>query len=217
MTGSWQGPVPTQKLLTTTYLISGRQIRVVILRPSESFILFDAVFTGSGSGLVVSWEQETGILLASGDVRFIRVWDTQREMRMQVNTVLHLLYGRLVPNEKDNSDWCLEGPSTAKMDPSRVGFRVVVFRARLTRMDPGDAFIYFQSFRGTIVITVLYYIACLVQVNQRRCRCQITRAQFWREATGSCGGRVTSWRENSVATVRLRSRRSFKRLSNKIK
>ena len=39
---------------------------------------------GSGSGLVVSWEQETGILLASGDVRFIRVWDTQREMRMQV-------------------------------------------------------------------------------------------------------------------------------------
>ena len=39
---------------------------------------------GSGSGLVVGWEQQTGILLASGDVRFIRVWDTQREMRMQV-------------------------------------------------------------------------------------------------------------------------------------
>lgn len=38
---------------------------------------------GSGSGLVISWEQETGNLLASGDVRFIRVWDTQREMRMQ--------------------------------------------------------------------------------------------------------------------------------------
>ncbi|CAH3037121.1 unnamed protein product [Porites lobata] len=38
---------------------------------------------GSGSGLVVGWEQQTGILLASGDVRFIRVWDTQREMRMQ--------------------------------------------------------------------------------------------------------------------------------------
>ncbi|EDO47933.1 predicted protein [Nematostella vectensis] len=38
---------------------------------------------GSGSGLVVNWEQETGILLASGDVRFIRVWDTQREMKMQ--------------------------------------------------------------------------------------------------------------------------------------
>lgn len=44
----------------------------------------DLLVVGSGSGLVVSWEQETGILLASGDVRFIRVWDTQREMRMQV-------------------------------------------------------------------------------------------------------------------------------------
>ena len=39
---------------------------------------------GSGSGLVVCWEQETGLLLASGDSRVIRVWDTQREMRMQV-------------------------------------------------------------------------------------------------------------------------------------
>lgn len=38
---------------------------------------------GSGSGLVVGWEQQTGTLLASGDVRFIRVWDTHREMRMQ--------------------------------------------------------------------------------------------------------------------------------------
>ena len=44
--------------------------------------------TGSGSGLVISWEQETGIQLASGDVRFIRVWDTQREMRMQVGVTL---------------------------------------------------------------------------------------------------------------------------------
>lgn len=46
--------------------------------------MYGAILAGSGSGLVVSWEQETGILLASGDVRFIRVWDTQREMRMQV-------------------------------------------------------------------------------------------------------------------------------------
>lgn len=38
---------------------------------------------GNGSGLVVNWEQQTGILLASGDVRHIRVWDTQREMRLQ--------------------------------------------------------------------------------------------------------------------------------------
>ena len=34
--------------------------------------------------MVVSWEQETGVLMASGDVRHIRVWDTQREMKLQV-------------------------------------------------------------------------------------------------------------------------------------
>lgn len=44
-----------------------------------------APVAGSGSGLVVGWEQQTGTLLASGDVRFIRVWDTHREMRMQVS------------------------------------------------------------------------------------------------------------------------------------
>ncbi|XP_072037046.1 regulatory-associated protein of mTOR-like isoform X3 [Amphiura filiformis] len=36
-----------------------------------------------GSGLVLDWEQESGMLLASGDVRIIRVWDTQREMKLQ--------------------------------------------------------------------------------------------------------------------------------------
>lgn len=46
-----------------------------------------SLVSGSGSGLVISWEQETGNLLASGDVRFIRVWDTQREMRMQVRKI----------------------------------------------------------------------------------------------------------------------------------
>ena len=49
-----------------------------------SYLCVFPVRAGSGSGLVVGWEQQTGILLASGDVRFIRVWDTQREMRMQV-------------------------------------------------------------------------------------------------------------------------------------
>ena len=39
---------------------------------------------GNGSGLVVNWEQQTGLLMASGDVRHIRVWDTQREMKLQV-------------------------------------------------------------------------------------------------------------------------------------
>ncbi|XP_052780147.1 regulatory-associated protein of mTOR-like isoform X2 [Mya arenaria] len=36
-----------------------------------------------GSGLVTNWEQHTGSLLASGDVRFIRVWDTHKELKVQ--------------------------------------------------------------------------------------------------------------------------------------
>ena len=37
----------------------------------------------TGSGLVMDWEQHSGMLLASGDVRSIRVWDTEREMKVQ--------------------------------------------------------------------------------------------------------------------------------------
>lgn len=34
--------------------------------------------------MVVDWEQETGLLMTSGDVRIIRIWDTDREMKVQV-------------------------------------------------------------------------------------------------------------------------------------
>ncbi|ESP03931.1 hypothetical protein LOTGIDRAFT_230228 [Lottia gigantea] len=35
------------------------------------------------SGLITEWEQETGMLIASGDVRIIRIWDTQKELKIQ--------------------------------------------------------------------------------------------------------------------------------------
>ncbi|XP_047142923.1 regulatory-associated protein of mTOR isoform X1 [Hydra vulgaris] len=38
---------------------------------------------GSGSGLVTDWEQQSGMLLASGDVRIIRIWDVHRELKLQ--------------------------------------------------------------------------------------------------------------------------------------
>lgn len=38
----------------------------------------------AGAGMVVDWEQETGLLMTSGDVRVIRIWDTDREMKVQV-------------------------------------------------------------------------------------------------------------------------------------
>ncbi|KAK3091702.1 hypothetical protein FSP39_022003 [Pinctada imbricata] len=39
--------------------------------------------TARRSGLVLDWEQETGTLLASGDVRIIRLWDAQTETKVQ--------------------------------------------------------------------------------------------------------------------------------------
>ncbi|XP_055013916.1 regulatory-associated protein of mTOR isoform X4 [Boleophthalmus pectinirostris] len=35
------------------------------------------------AGMVVDWEQDTGLLMTSGDVRVIRIWDTDREMKVQ--------------------------------------------------------------------------------------------------------------------------------------
>ncbi|XP_075760202.1 regulatory-associated protein of mTOR isoform X3 [Pelodiscus sinensis] len=45
--------------------------------------LSDMLPTTRGAGMVVDWEQETGLLMTSGDVRIIRVWDTDREMKVQ--------------------------------------------------------------------------------------------------------------------------------------
>uniref|UniRef100_A0A6Q2Y7L3 Raptor N-terminal CASPase-like domain-containing protein n=1 Tax=Esox lucius TaxID=8010 RepID=A0A6Q2Y7L3_ESOLU len=45
--------------------------------------LSDMLPTTRGAGMVVDWEQETGLLMASGDVRVIRIWDTEREMKVQ--------------------------------------------------------------------------------------------------------------------------------------
>ncbi|KAL5018968.1 hypothetical protein ScPMuIL_004690 [Solemya velum] len=36
-----------------------------------------------GSGLVIDWEKESGMLLASGDVRTIRIWDSRKEAKIQ--------------------------------------------------------------------------------------------------------------------------------------
>ena len=43
-------------------------------------------FSLVGAGLVLDWEQESGMLLASGDVRIIRIWDSQRETKVQVKS-----------------------------------------------------------------------------------------------------------------------------------
>ncbi|XP_055245479.1 regulatory-associated protein of mTOR isoform X2 [Gorilla gorilla gorilla] len=45
--------------------------------------LSDMLPTTRGAGMVVDWEQETGLLMSSGDVRLVRIWDTDREMKVQ--------------------------------------------------------------------------------------------------------------------------------------
>ncbi|XP_040845743.1 regulatory-associated protein of mTOR isoform X3 [Ochotona curzoniae] len=45
--------------------------------------LSDMLPTTRGAGMVVDWEQETGLLMSSGDVRVVRIWDTDREMKVQ--------------------------------------------------------------------------------------------------------------------------------------
>ncbi|KFO12915.1 Regulatory-associated protein of mTOR, partial [Balearica regulorum gibbericeps] len=45
--------------------------------------LSDMLPTTRGAVMVVDWEQETGLLMTSGDVRIIRIWDTDREMKVQ--------------------------------------------------------------------------------------------------------------------------------------
>ncbi|KAM5273134.1 regulatory-associated protein of mTOR isoform 2-T2 [Ctenodactylus gundi] len=45
--------------------------------------LSDMLPTTRGAGMVVDWEQETGLLMSSGDVRIVRVWDTDREAKVQ--------------------------------------------------------------------------------------------------------------------------------------
>uniref|UniRef100_A0A8C5X9N8 Regulatory associated protein of MTOR complex 1 n=1 Tax=Malurus cyaneus samueli TaxID=2593467 RepID=A0A8C5X9N8_9PASS len=45
--------------------------------------LSDMLPTTRGLRMSVDWEQETGLLMTSGDVRIIRIWDTDREMKVQ--------------------------------------------------------------------------------------------------------------------------------------
>ncbi|KAG8184610.1 hypothetical protein JTE90_005221 [Oedothorax gibbosus] len=46
-------------------------------------VIQDLLPSTRGSGLVLQWEQHTRHLLASGDVRHIRIWDSERETKVQ--------------------------------------------------------------------------------------------------------------------------------------
>ncbi|XP_056606008.1 regulatory-associated protein of mTOR isoform X1 [Triplophysa dalaica] len=68
MVTAWQG---LSDMLPTTRGLA-RRVSIYIDRSKQG-----------GAGMVVDWEQETGLLMTSGDVRVIRIWDTEREMKVQ--------------------------------------------------------------------------------------------------------------------------------------
>ncbi|XP_057357770.1 regulatory-associated protein of mTOR isoform X4 [Manis pentadactyla] len=68
MVTAWQG---LSDMLPTTRGLD-RRVSVCLDRSEQG-----------GAGMVVDWEQETGLLMSSGDVRIVRIWDTDREMKVQ--------------------------------------------------------------------------------------------------------------------------------------
>lgn len=48
-----------------------------------------------GSGIVMDWEQTSGSLYTSGDVRFVRIWDVQTELRVQVRQCMWKINGNV--------------------------------------------------------------------------------------------------------------------------
>ncbi|XP_055013915.1 regulatory-associated protein of mTOR isoform X3 [Boleophthalmus pectinirostris] len=68
MVTAWQG---LSDMLPTTRGLA-RRVSIYLDRSKQG-----------GAGMVVDWEQDTGLLMTSGDVRVIRIWDTDREMKVQ--------------------------------------------------------------------------------------------------------------------------------------
>ncbi len=62
--------------------------------------LSDMLPSSHSSGLVIDWEQENNTLLASGDVRVIRIWDVQKELKIQVcsDILIFVLSGIFSPS-----------------------------------------------------------------------------------------------------------------------
>uniref|UniRef100_A0A8C2WQG3 Regulatory-associated protein of mTOR n=1 Tax=Cyclopterus lumpus TaxID=8103 RepID=A0A8C2WQG3_CYCLU len=68
MVTAWQG---LSDMLPTTRGLA-RRVSIYLDRSKQG-----------GAGMVVDWEQETGLLMTSGDVRVVRIWDIDREMKVQ--------------------------------------------------------------------------------------------------------------------------------------
>jgi len=54
-------------------------------------VLTDMLPIAKGSGLVVDWDQTSSLLYTSGDVRIVRIWDAETELRVQVSTCIRII------------------------------------------------------------------------------------------------------------------------------
>lgn len=50
--------------------------------------LTDMLPIAKGSGLVMDWDQTLSLMYTSGDVRIVRIWDAETELRVQVPVVV---------------------------------------------------------------------------------------------------------------------------------
>ncbi|KAJ8002039.1 hypothetical protein DPEC_G00175660 [Dallia pectoralis] len=82
-------------------------------------IYLDRTKGQGGAGMVVDWEQETGLLMASGDVRVIRIWDTEREMKVQSSTLQETL-SLQTPVDRHSFRWTNVDHISPLCVPSRV-------------------------------------------------------------------------------------------------
>lgn len=70
-----------QDLLPTT---RGKNIFFFLKILLKDINFLNIFFSHPGAGLVLHWEQHSCQLLASGDIRHIRIWDAERESKIQV-------------------------------------------------------------------------------------------------------------------------------------
>ena len=87
------------------YVLISVSVSSSILECIKCFVFFILPFfiPIPGVGMVLEWEQSTGLLYASGDVRHIRVWDSHKEMMVQD-----------FPTKADSSVTCLTSDSAER-------------------------------------------------------------------------------------------------------
>ncbi|XP_035218462.1 regulatory-associated protein of mTOR-like isoform X2 [Stegodyphus dumicola] len=107
-------------------------------------IIQDLLPSTRGSGLVLQWEQHSLQLLASGDVRHIRIWDAERESKVQD-----------IPTSADSCLTCLSSnPEYASLVVAGCGDGTVrVYDRRLPHNECGVHI--FQEHSGWVVNVLL--------------------------------------------------------------